>query len=215
MDVSIVTKHPAATAGVVIGTVVIVYLATRNKTSQAAALAPAATAVDMTGTSAVASQYNAQIAVAQLGAEVANSQTNAALQAQESNNATAIALAQVTTGATVSEAEINAESQTEIAATNAKAATDIADAQANANIQEASIAASTVTANGNNTVNLVKNLIAGHYTGSKIAQIVSASEGQGPQAIAAAQPGEVAGSPAGIISSIAKPITSIFSSLFG
>lgn len=216
MDVSIVTKHPAATVGVVVGTILIVYLATRGKSSAASASVPvSALAPTQTGTDAVAAQYNAQIAVAQLGAQVAVEQTDAALKAQESNNATAVTLAQVTTGATTDQVGIEAGASTEIAATQAQAAKDIADAAANAQIQTEQIRASTVTAAGNNTVNLTKALIAGHYTGTKIAQIVAASEGQGPQAIAASQPSDVANSPAGILSTIAKPVTSLLGTLFG
>jgi hypothetical protein len=153
-------------------------------------------------------------------------QTNAALAAQESNNATALDLARVTTGATTEQAQIvsdaatmqtliNANAGTEIAHTNAGAAVEIATQISNAQVATAVANASGATARTKAVTDLAASLAAGNKRSSTgVAQIIAAVEGQGAQAIAANQPAAVAGSPGTIIGAIAKPITSIFRSLF-
>lgn len=228
LDFAIVKRHPAATAAVVVGTVVVVYLATRNKSvpaSPTASVSPDLVAAQ-TGSNVAAQQYNAQIVTAQLGAQVALGQTNAALEAQKNNNATAIDLARITTGATTDQTQIvsdsntmqtliNANAGTEIAHTNARAATEIATTVSNAQIATAMAEASTINNRTKAVTDLAATLAAGNKRSSTgVAQIVASVLGQGPQAIAANQPSQVAGSPSSIITAIAKPITSIFSSLF-
>lgn len=227
LDLTIVKKHPVATAGVVAATVVIVYVATRNKAG--AASGPGGlteiSAVSQ-GTDAAAQAYNAQITTAQIGANVAAVQTQAALEAQKNNNATALDLARITTGATTTQAQIvsdaatqqeliDATASTEIAATNADAAKDIATTVSNAQVATAMATASAYTAQTKSITDLATSLAAGNKRSSTgVAQIISAVEGQGPQAIAANQPAAVAGSPSSIISAIAKPVTSLLSKIF-
>lgn len=229
LDFAIVKRHPAATVGVVVGTVAIVYLATRNKSG---ASSPSASGVSSdlvaanSGTSVAAQAYNAQIVTAQLGAQVAVANTNAALTAQKDNNATAIDLARITTGATTTQAQIvsdsntmqtliNANAGTEIAHTNADAATEIATTVSNAQVATAVANASAYTSSTRAVTELAATLAAGNKRSSTgVAQIISAVQGQGPQAIAANQPSAVAGSPASIIGAIAKPVTSLLSKIF-
>lgn len=232
MNFSLVKKHPFVTGAIVIVGGLIVYMIARNSGGATAS----ADSVDTSGYSS-----DPRIAAIQAGADVQNGQTQGALQAaslQASvvNNQTQAAvdvaklqaerdqnIAEIMAGADVAKTQIAGNTQeftVETQATAYEAAVNAATEQtqivADATVRIQDDRNAVVLAQINNESAVIAQ--AGKDKGRSStgwAQIISAFQGQGPQAIAANEPAAVASSPGAILSGVAGLGKTILGGLFG
>lgn len=223
----LIKKHPLATGAIVIAGGMILYFVMRGNAPAAApvgSLGGSLTGADLqlananAASNLVTAQYGAQIQVAQIGGQVAMAQTNAQLAAVQLETDAAKAIVTTQTQGATDVAAINADATTQQTKIQADAATEIAVTGFNDQLQAAQDSIAAQSAIASKKLDIVNNVItqAGKdksRSSTGWTQIISAFEGQGPQAIAANQPSEVASSPAGIISGIAKAIPA-FASFF-
>lgn len=222
MTLEVVKKHPYVIAVSVFVVGLFVILAMRKKTDgsgTALASTDAAVLNAQTAQQIAAQQYGSQLDMAQLSAQVAMSQTDAQLKAVEAQVSGAeqivatqkqgdVTIAQINADASTEQTRIKSETIKSVSANETNTALAIAqlsaDAQARQDAYHEQIASQVVN-------------LAGRDKGRSStgwAQIISALEGRGPEAIAANQPSSVASSPGAILGGVAK-VGSLFSSLFG
>lgn len=160
-----------------------------------------------------------------LGAEQVNAQIVEALSTDDTTQR----VAQIQSDEQLGLATINGQTQTSVAYIQGQTSVDNTEAQAQALTSVAAIAGQTqeVVNQSNNNVKLSQigeqedfyNILAAHGKlggdSTGVATILSGIQGTGAQAIQAQQPGEVANSTPNVISAVAKPVSNIFSSLFG
>lgn len=244
-DISLIKKHKVATVVIVgIGAIVLYLLLKGSSGSSGASSATGLTTTDLQAAQLTAaenvqqSQIQSTQNIAQINADVQNNQTAASLalgqaqiQASTVQQANQIAgnLSAINLEGTIStQQQVNAE-QTQLAETQlgTSAAVDVAGIQAGA--YETAVNAQTAVESQalSNQAAIDTSVIqqAGKDTGRSSTgwtQIISSLFGQGPAAIAANQPSQVAGSPSAIISAtggaaggILKGVGGIISSLFG
>jgi hypothetical protein len=215
-DFSIIKEHPyIAGIIVVIGGIVIYLSMTGSSSSSSSAAAPdsglSGSDLQLANLNAAqnlsAAQYGAQVTTAQIAGQVASQQSSdqVAIVNAEANSALAIVQTQ-TTGA-VQATQITSDATTDQTRINAQAATDIATVTAGDQLQGIQSQVNGQVAIANNNLTFDNSVIAAAGTDKSrsstgYAQIISSLQGQGPQAIAANQPSQVAGSPSAILKAI-------------
>lgn len=220
-NLEVVKRHPVLAGAVVFGGAVILYLLIKH--GSASASQPNASTSDaqlqsIAGAEAVASaQYGAQLQIAQIQGQVASEQTQASLAAIQTQAQAAENIVSTQTAGAVQQTQITADAGTQAAKINADAQTEIAHTVVNGQIAETQSALDAYNTAQQHQFDLASQVItsAGADKGRSStgwAQIISALGGQGPAAIAANQPSQVASSNAtgNIISSITKGIFSLF-----
>lgn len=220
MNLELIKRHPVIAGVVVFAGAVIFYLLVKHSApaKQSDGSVSDSQMQSIAAGEAVASaQYGAQLQIAQIQGQVASEQTQASLAAVQAQAAAAQNIVSTQVAGDVQKTQITADAGTQQAQINANAQTEIAHTVVNGQIEEAQSALDAYNAAQQHQFDLATQVItsAGQDKGRSStgwAQIISALRGQGPEAIAANQPSQVASSNAtgNIISSITKGIFSLF-----
>lgn len=214
MNLEIVKKHPVIAGAVLFGGVVILYLLMKHGSSAAATgnagVSDAQLQATSTAEGLAAAQYNSQLQMAQISGQVASEQTQAQLAAVKLETDSAQNIVSTQTSGAVQQTQIQADSTTEVAQINADAQTDIAHSYFNT-----ALAATQANINAKSQVDMAVITAAARdksRSSTGYAQIISALEGLGPEAIAANQPAVVSSNNqvGNIISGITKGIFGLF-----
>lgn len=219
MDFSLVKKHPVAAGVIVLVGGVILYLLFRGNAASASGgdisggagqLAAVSAAQDATN-----AQYNAQIQVAQIGGQVAAAQTAAQLAAVQAQAQTAQNIVTTQTQGATDIAKINADSTTQQTQINADAKVQVAQTVINGQLSAVQSQIAATSAAQQRSFDIATKVITSasadkSRSSTGWAQILAALEGQGPAAIAANQPSNVANSAPNIISSIGSALSNFF-----
>lgn len=220
LDLSLVKKHPVAAGVIVFVGGIIVYLLFKHGSA-----APAASG-DMSGAAgqlaavsaaqdATNAQYNAQIQVASIGGQVATAQTNAQLAAVQAETLAAQNIVTTQTQGATNIAKITADSTTQQTQINADAKVQVAQTVINGQLAAVQTQIAAQSAAQQRSFDIANKVITSAGTDKSRsstgwAQIIAALQGQGPQAIAANQPSNVANSVPNIIGSIGSVISHFF-----
>lgn len=213
MTFEIIKKHPAIVGAVIFGGAVILYFLMKGGGSAASGNAGQSDAqlqAVSTAEGLAAAQYNSQLQMAEISGQVASEQTQAQLAAVKLETDSAQNIVSTQTAGAVQQTQIQADSTTEVAQINADAQTDIAH-----HYFDTALAATYANINAKSAIDTA--VIAGanqdkSRSSTGYAQIISALEGRGPEAIAANQPSQVSSNQevGNIVTGITKGIFSLF-----
>jgi hypothetical protein len=220
-SLEIVKKHPVATGAIVLVGAALLYFMLKRSSSggtQAGGLQgnDAQLQAIQSAENLTNAQYGSQVEIAQIQGQVASAQTAAQLAAVQAEAQSAENIVTTQTQGATDIATINANATTEQINSTNNARVSIAHDYFNTALEanQANVDAETAIAQHNFDIANQVVTQAGKDKGRSStgwAQIISALEGRGPEAIAANQPSAVASSPAGILSASGGILKSIFS----
>lgn len=221
MNFELIKKHPVAAGAVVLFGAVVLYALMKHGAPASSSSSPdlsganAQLAYIQSGQAAIDSQTNASVEMAQLSAQVATAQTNAQLAAVQVEAKSAENIVTTQTQGATDIASINADATTQQTQINADAKTAIASTVVNAQLEAAQAQIDAEKSAQQHSFDLASSVITSAGTDKSRsstgwAQIIAAIEGQGPQAIAANQPSNVANSVPNIIGTIGSVISKFF-----
>jgi len=219
MNIEIVKKHPVITGLVFVAGAVVLYMLVKHSSASAPSSGTSDAQLQALSTAEglAAAQYNSQLQIAQISGSVASEQTQAQLAAVRLETDAAQSIVATQTSGAVQQTQIQYDSTTEQERINAEAQKDIAHDYFNTSLaaHQAEIDAATAISNKNFDIANQVVLQAGKdksRSSTGWAQILSALQGRGPEAIAANQPSQVAGAniAGNIFGGITKGIFSLF-----
>jgi hypothetical protein len=215
MNFSIVKQHPYASAAVAAIVVIVAVIVARSSggggsssgSSVSGSGSNSQLAAVNAATAANNAVVNAQVETVQLGAMVAARQSDNALAAQRDTNTTALSIVKEQTARDIAAASIVTGGQTDIAHLTTAADVEKTRITANAAVGIAQTNANAAVSISNNQTGIQRQVVASAgldkgRSSTGWAQIISAFFGQGPQAIAANQPSNVANSASSIIGAL-------------
>jgi hypothetical protein len=217
MDTSLFKKHPVILGAVVLIGGLFVYLAIKSGKQSAPSSPDISTDIAnaQAAQAITANQYGAQLQIAGISAQVSAYQAQAELAAVQARTAGDVAIATAQASRDLGIATVSADAQTQQTRIVADAKRDIASDYFHTSLEAINSQVDLDREIELHKFEITQNVIsqAGKdksRSSTGWAQIFSALQGRGPEAIAANQPSEVASSPANIISSIGKTISSFF-----